>query len=105
MPSPSGILVIVIIVALILLILGTVGYHYVTEQDWIHSFYASALTMAGLSLEVKPQTTAEKIFIAIFTLMAVGCYLVLIAASMTSLLEPVIAKTTRKECALYLNSR
>ncbi len=90
MLSPQSVLVIIILVAIILIFIGALGYRYLSDKDWTHSFYASALTMAGLSLEVRPQTNQEKIFIAIFTLLSVGFYLILVAAIIACLLEPVI---------------
>ncbi len=87
-----GVLIIIIILAIVLFIIGMIGYYFVLEENIIDSFYITALTMAGLSLEVKPKTTDQKVFIAIFTILSVGFYLVLIAAIIACLLEPVIAQ-------------
>ncbi len=90
MLSSHGVLIILLIVAIVLIFIGALGYHHVSGSNWVDSFYASALTMAGLSLEVKPKTNNEKIFIAVFTLISVGFYLIFIAAVLASLLEPII---------------
>ena len=91
MYNSCKVLVIIIFVAIVLLIVGALGYRFILGQDSVDSFYLSALTMAGLSLEVKPKTRDEKIFIAIFTLLSVGFYLILVATIIACFLEPVIS--------------
>ncbi len=85
------VLVIVIIFSIILLIIGAWGYRFILNRDWVDSFYLSALTMSGLSLEAKPEGRDQKIFVAVFTLLSVGLYLILIATIIACFLEPVFS--------------
>jgi H+/Cl- antiporter ClcA len=86
------VLLFIIIIAVILFILGMCGYHWLFNLDWVNSFYVTALTMAGLSLEVRPKTRCQKIFVAIFTLLSVGFYLIVIATVIASILEPALER-------------
>lgn len=92
MYPPWRVLLWIIIVAVLLYLLGAWGYRILLDKDWLDSFYLSALTMAGLSLEVKPVTATQKIFIAIFTLVSVALYLVLVATIIACFLEPILLK-------------
>ena len=68
----------VLILIIIIFVIGMIGFHYIFNKDWTDSFYLTALTMSSLSLETKPQTPSEKIFVGIFTLISIGMYLILI---------------------------
>ena len=91
------IVVIVIIIAIILIFLGAAGYHYILGKDMDDAFYLSALTMSSLSLETKPKNTNEKIFVAIYTLVSIGFYLILIAAIIACFLEPIILRANNNK--------
>ena len=86
------VLIIIIFLVIILILIGAWGYHLILKRDWIDSFYLSALTMSSLSLEAKPLNNDEKIFIAIFTLLSIALYLILIATIIACFLEPIISK-------------
>ncbi len=94
MYSPRYVLLVIIVLAIILFIIGVAGYHLILEEDVVHSIYATSLTMAGLSLEAKPQRNDQKIFISIFTILSVGFYLIFIAAIIACLLQPFFADIT-----------
>ena len=68
----------IILLVIIIFIIGMIGFHYIFDKIWTDSFYLTALTMSSLSLETKPKTNSEKIFIGIFTMISIGMYLVLI---------------------------
>ncbi len=90
------IVMIVIIISVILIFIGAAGYRYILGKEWDDSSYLSALTMSGLSLETKPKNINEKIFVAIFTLISIGVYLILIAAIIACFLEPIIVQINNK---------
>lgn len=92
--SLMTIVLVIVILAVLLFLFGMFGYHKLFKLDWVDSFYAAALTMAGLSLEVAPETSDQKVFVGIFTLFSVGLYLILIAAVIACLLKPSINKAT-----------
>ncbi len=85
------VLIVIIFVIIILLVIGAWGYHFILKEDWVDSFYLSALTMSSLSLEAKPKSRDQKIFIAIFTLLSIGVYLILIATIIACFLEPIFS--------------
>ena len=84
---------ILIIFTILLLFLGAVGYHHIFGTDAVDSFYGAALTMSGLSQEIPPKTAQEKLFVAVFALFSIGLYLVVIAAIIAVVLEPLISET------------
>lgn len=84
------VLMIIILISIFIFIIGMVGHRWMFDLNWVDSFYSTALTMAGLSLEVKPETNCQKIFLAVLTLLSVGFYLVVIAAIIACILEPVL---------------
>ncbi len=89
------IVIIVIVISIILILIGAAGYHYILGKELGDSFYLSALTMSGLSLETKPKNINEKIFVAIYTLISIGVYLILIAAIIACFLEPIIVQVNK----------
>lgn len=69
----------IILLIILIYLLVVWGVKLLFNLNWIDSFYYASLIMAGVSLEVKPETNSQKIFIAITTLVMVGLYLILIA--------------------------
>nr|QBK90920.1 MAG: uncharacterized protein LCPAC201_02210 [Pithovirus LCPAC201] len=96
MYSLLKIVIIVVIISIFLIFLGAAGYHYILGKDMDDAFYLSVLTMSGLSLETKPKNTNEKIFVAVYTLISIGFYLILIAAIIACFLEPIVLQVNNK---------
>lgn len=88
--SLMTIVLIVVIIGIILFLIGMFGYRILFKMDWTDSFYTTALTMAGLGLEVKPCRKDQKIFVGIFTLLSVGFYLIVIAAIIACMIQPFV---------------
>jgi len=91
--SLMAVVLIIIIIGIILFLLGMFGYRVLFDFSWVDSFYATALTMSGLSLEIKPTRCDQKIFIAIFTLLSVGFYLIIVAAIIAAFIQPSFDNT------------
>ena len=87
------ILAIAIILIIVLIIFGTCGYHFVIGLNWIDSFFSACLTVTGLSLEIKRPIikTSDKIFIALFVVLSIISYTILIAAIISTFLSPIIS--------------
>jgi hypothetical protein len=89
------VVVIALIIAVLIIFIGAIGYRYILGKEWDDSLYLAALTMSSLSLEAKPETQMAKLFVAIYTLISIGFYLILIAALIACFLEPMIIKSNQ----------
>ena len=68
-----------ILLIFIVSILGCLGYCYFFDQNIIDGMYLSIVTMSSLSLEIKPLTNAQKIFVLVYSLLSIGIYLIFIS--------------------------
>jgi len=63
----------------IILIIGTVAYHYIEGWKWLDAFYFSFITLTTIGFgDFAPQTDAGKIFTILYTLVGVGIILTFI---------------------------
>lgn len=69
-----------IIIFIITIFLGTIGYKILFSLSWIDSLYSAALIFGGGSIVSRPFTTAQKIFSIIYTIVA-AVILISIASS------------------------
>lgn len=79
MRSLQILLIWIIIIVLIIFALGALGYYYLFNIDGMESIYLSAVTMSSLSLEIKPKTNGQKVFVAFYSIISIGLYLILIS--------------------------
>ncbi|MDE0471382.1 MAG: potassium channel family protein [Ekhidna sp.] len=60
----------------IILVLGTIVYHYVEGWKWLDAFYFSFITLTTIGFgDFAPKTDAGKIFTIIYTIIGVGIIL------------------------------
>jgi len=83
-------IVVLIVIFILILFIGAAGYHKLFDLNLVDSFYTAASTMTGLSQEVLPETNDQKIFIATYALLSIAFYLILVAAIIAIILEPII---------------
>lgn len=88
--SITTVVLVIVVLAILLLLLGAFAYRTLFKLSWTDAFYAASVTMAGLSLEVRPTRNDQKVFVAIFTLLSVALYLILVAALIACLLQPFL---------------
>lgn len=71
----SEIFVDVFYLLLILVILGTLGFKYFADLDWIHSFQTAIFFVTGLGTTTEMPTGYAKIWSAIFALIATTIFI------------------------------
>ena len=60
----------------VVLVIGTVTYHYLEEWTWLDSFYFSFITLTTIGYgDFAPTTDAGKIFTIIYIIIGVGVIL------------------------------
>ena len=63
---------------LAMLLVGTLGYHYIDEFRWLDAFHQSAMLLAGMGPVQEIVTTAGKWFDSIY---ALACAIVMLGAA------------------------
>ena len=53
---------------LLSLCMGVIGYHYVADLSWIDSFHMSSMILTGMGPVVEMRTDGAKIFSSVFAL-------------------------------------
>jgi len=77
-----------LLLAVLLLISGTVFYHGVEGWSWIDAFYFSATTISTVGLaDVSPQTDIGKIFTVLYIFVGVGVFIALFIRFAKALLK------------------
>ena len=79
-----------IILFIILIVLGIVGFSLFFSANFVDSLFYTFLTMSGLSLEIKPVTDSQKLFVGFFAFVSIACYLLFVGVLIASLLNPII---------------
>ena len=63
-------------VTVVILIIGTIVYHYVEGWSWLDSFYFSIITLTTIGYgDFSPQTTLGKLFTILYILIGIGIIL------------------------------
>jgi hypothetical protein len=62
----------------VMLVIGTVGYHYVDDFLWLDAFHQSAMLLAGMGPVEEITTTAGKWFDSIYALL---CAIIMLGAA------------------------
>lgn len=71
-------LAISIVIFLVILALGTIGYHHIFGHDMYHSFYLCLCSASNLGLQVEVKTTKQKMFVALLGILTTCSYLIII---------------------------
>ena len=68
-----------LITTLVVILIGTLGYHYIEGWSWIDSAYFSIITLTTVGYgDITPQTNAGKIFTIIYIINGIGIILAFI---------------------------
>ncbi|MEM6641642.1 MAG: potassium channel family protein [Bacteroidota bacterium] len=63
----------------VILIIGTIAYHYIEGWSWIDSLYFSFITLTTIGFgDFAPQTEAGKLFTIVYVVIGVGIILAFI---------------------------
>ena len=71
-------LFLLVIVLVFVLLIGTLGFHYIADLNWVDSFYSAAMFHSGLGPVFEMKTNGQKIFAAIYAIVAAVIFLSLI---------------------------
>lgn len=68
-----------LLTTLIILVIGTVAYHYLEGWSWLDAFYFSFITLTTIGFgDFAPATDAGKVFTIIYIIVGVGIILAFI---------------------------
>ena len=60
----------------VILVIGTIVYHYIEGWTWLDSFYFSIITLTTIGYgDFSPQTTIGKLFTILYILIGIGIIL------------------------------
>jgi hypothetical protein len=71
----------------VVLLIGTIGFHYISDLDWLDSLHNSSMYLAGLGPIYEMKTNKEKIFSTIYAIIASILFLALIIFLMDRILQ------------------
>lgn len=64
-------LIIIITIYIIFIIIGIILFKYIFDINWIDSWLISTMLYTGIDLEVTPVTDGQKVFIIIYSIIAI----------------------------------
>lgn len=76
-----------IVLFVIILIIGTIGYRYLFSLNWLDAFYNATLVLTAIGVEDKPETSVQKIFVALYSLIAVIIFISLASRAVSDIAD------------------
>jgi hypothetical protein len=64
-----------IVIFIIVVALGTIGYKFIFDISWIDAFYAASLVLTAISETIVPTTTGQKLFVIFYSFVSVVIFL------------------------------
>jgi hypothetical protein len=61
-------IIIALIIMLICIVIGVIGYHYLADASWIDSIHNAAMILSGMGPVIEIQSTGGKIFSSCYAL-------------------------------------
>jgi hypothetical protein len=80
-------LLILSITFLIILLIGVLGFHYISNLEWIDAVHNSSMYLAGLGPLFEMKTTKEKVFSTFYAILASIFFLAIIIALVDKILQ------------------
>jgi preprotein translocase subunit SecE len=80
-------LLVIVLLFLFVLLIGTIGFHYLSDLDWLDSLHNSSMYLAGLGPLYEMKTTKEKIFSTFYAIIASILFLALIIFLMDRIIQ------------------
>lgn len=84
----------ILLLWIIIIILGIIGFCCMFDHDMVHSTYLTIITMSSVSLETQPETCCQKCFLAVFSLLSIGIYLLLISVLIALMMSSFVKNAT-----------
>jgi hypothetical protein len=72
---------------ILILLIGTLGFHYLSDLGWLDSLHNSSMYLAGLGPLYEMKTTKEKIFSTFYAILASIFFLALIIFLMDRIIQ------------------
>ena len=72
---------------IVILLIGTIGFHYLSELGWLDSLHNSSMYLAGLGPLYEMKTKKEKIFSTFYAILASIFFLALIIFLMDRIIQ------------------
>lgn len=80
-------LLVILVLFLLVLVIGTIGFHYLSNLDWLDSLHNSSMYLAGLGPLFEMKTTKEKWFSTFYAIIASILFLALIILLMDRIIQ------------------
>lgn len=78
---------ITIVIVMVALLIGTLGYHYFGVCDWIDALHNAAMILTGMGPVIQMTTTAGKLFSVFYALFSGLAFLSMVAVIMTPIIH------------------
>lgn len=72
--------------------IGTFGYHFISEFDWVDAFYNAAMIATGMGPADEPPSNGGKIFSAVYALFGAFTFLTVFGVLFTPLFHELMHK-------------
>src|SRR5262249_44636122 len=59
----------------LVLVAGTIGFHFITDEDWVGAFYRSVVTTTLTGLDTRPETAGGQLFSILLLFAGVAIFL------------------------------
>lgn len=80
-------LLVIVVLFLIVLLIGTIGFHYLSDLDWLDALHNSSMYLAGLGPLYEMKTTKEKWFSTFYAVIASILFLAFIIFLMDRIIQ------------------
>lgn len=88
---PQLLLIVILLISIILLI-GTIGFHYISKLEWLDALHNSAMYLSGLGPIYDVKTKQEKIFSTFYSIIASVLFLAIIIFILDQIIQLEIFK-------------
>jgi preprotein translocase subunit SecE len=79
--------IVIIFLIIIILAIGTIGFHYISDIEWLDALHNSALYLAGMGPIYEHKTRNEKIFSTVYAILASILFLAIIIFIVDQILQ------------------
>lgn len=85
--SFKQLLIVVVILILIIMLIGTIGFKYISNLEWIDAIHNSALYLAGMGPMYEMKSKKEKLFSTFYSIIASILFLAIIIFIVDQILQ------------------
>ena len=85
-------LLITVLLAALSMLIGTLGYHFFIGIDWSDSFHVACLVLGDHDIDVRPESTAGKVFAGVYVMYARLVFFSVVAIMAAPILHRILHK-------------